>query len=88
MLRFQEILDMYVMLDRYVLVQLFITSGILKERKSNKFASGHMMLFYEWQCYCKCNFLFCLCLLILLKNRLKLLPLLLPVTKKVQRVSC
>lgn len=37
---------------------------------------------YEWQCYCKCNFLFCSCLLILFKNRLKLLPLVLPVIQK------
>lgn len=43
MIRFQEILDMHVILDRYV--QLFFTSGILKERKSRNFASGQLMLF-------------------------------------------
>lgn len=32
MIRFQEILDMHVILDKYVFVQLFFTSGILKER--------------------------------------------------------
>lgn len=62
MIRSEEILDMYVILDRYVLVQLLLTSGILKERKASNFASGEMMLFYEWQCYCKCNFLFRSCL--------------------------
>lgn len=32
MIRSEEILDMYVILDRYVLVQLLLTSGILKEK--------------------------------------------------------
>lgn len=51
MIRFQLILCMYAILDRYVLVQLLFTSDILKERKSSMSASGQMMLFTEWKCY-------------------------------------